>query len=45
MKKIIAAVLTSMFLLSAGAFAADTTKHECKAGYKWDMTKKECVRK
>jgi hypothetical protein len=45
MKKIIAAVLTSLFLLSAGAFAADTTKHECKAGYKWDMAKKECVRK
>jgi hypothetical protein len=45
MKKIIAAVMTSLFLLSAGAFAAGTTKHECKAGYKWDMAKKECVRK
>jgi hypothetical protein len=42
MKKIIAAVVTGMLLMSAGAFAAD--KHECKTGFKWDATKKECVK-
>lgn len=44
MKKMIATILAGMFLISAGAFAADTAKHECKTGYKWDMTKRECVK-
>ena len=42
MKTIIAAVLSTLFLISAGAFAAD--KHECKTGHHWDMVKKECVK-
>lgn len=42
MKKLIAALVTSMLFISAGAFAAD--KHDCKPGHKWDVTKKECVK-
>jgi uncharacterized protein YxeA len=43
MKKIITTVMAGLFLISAGAFAAD--KKDCKADQKWDATKKECVKK
>ena len=36
MKKVIAAVLTGLFLVSAGAFAADK---KCDKGYHLDKTK------
>jgi len=42
MKKIVALLLTTVYLASFGAMAAD--EHKCKAGEKWDATKKECVK-
>lgn len=42
MKKLIATIVAGLLLTSAGAFAAD--KHDCKTGYKWSDTKKECVK-
>ena len=43
MKKALAVLLAIAYLASFGAFAAD--EHKCKAGEKWDATKKECVKK
>ena len=42
MKKLIAVILTGMFLVSSGAFAAD--KHTCKKGKHYDEAKKHCVK-
>ena len=42
MKKIIVEILAALYLVSFGALAADD--HKCKAGEKWDATKKECVK-
>ena len=43
MKKIVTAVLASLYLISFGAMAAD--EHKCKPGEKYDTTKMECVKK
>lgn len=42
MKKAVAAVIASLYLVSLGALAAD--EHKCKPGEKYDTTKKECVK-
>ena len=42
MKKAVAILLASLYILSFGAQAAD--EHKCKFGEKYDTVKHECVK-
>ena len=41
MKKIMTAIIATLYLASFGALAADT--HKCPKGQKWNKTEQKCV--
>jgi hypothetical protein len=42
LKKTLVVIMTSLFLVSAGAMSATTTN--CKAGYHWSKVQNKCVK-